>query len=284
MKNIFQRHWHTVVRLQKPTEKNIITEDNKGGQLIAETIYCGTDCEVGARMLVDAVSFKIEDAAWETHTLPVTIKPIPELRGIEAYFDSGAKIAKVVAPFGTLAVDLFKEVVRGVIQSETFLLPERGYDSAAAYNEYWDKFYLNTCHYYSNLDRVTKQWDYSEYTRTSVLFNRFVNQAVYIVQEGGYFVIASFSDSYHEISVELSLTDELVITKAEGTLLRAPDEVCKEAVLFLKKLNGYAGIDPVKKQLAELLGLGCGCVHLIDTVYEALQAANIAKNMSTAPR
>ncbi len=287
MINIFQRHWHTSVRLNPSNSGSAVnlndnvTEIGAGqqtniGQLQAETIYCGTDCEVGARLRVDPISFKIMEATWETYSLPVTITDIPGLRGIEAYFDSGPAISQAVAHLGSLSRALFKETVRGVIQSETFLLNGRGYASAADYNKYWDKFYLNTCRYYSNLDRVTKVWDYSDYTRTNILFNRFVSQSVYALLGGGYRVIATFSDSYHEMSVELVTESNLIITKSGGILLRAPDDVCKEANVFLQQLEGYDAKNAVKKQIALVLGQGEGCVHLIDTVYEALVAVNLA--------
>jgi len=285
MINIYQRHWHTSARLEPLTSGNAAFADdtaviNSGQQqkrqLMAETIYRGTDCEVGARLRVDPISFKIMEATWETYSLPVTITDVPGLRGIEAYFNSGPTISQVLAHLGPLPIALFKETVRGIIQSETFLLNERGFVSAADYNKYWDKFYLNTCHYYSNLDRVSKQWDYSEYTRTSILFNRFVSQSVYTLPGGGYRVVATFSDSYHELSIELDMDTNLNITKANGKLLRAPDDVCMEANVFLQQLEGYDANNPVKKQIAVVLGQGNGCVHLIDTVYDALEAINLA--------
>ncbi|KAF1085379.1 hypothetical protein SPSYN_01515 [Sporotomaculum syntrophicum] len=287
MINILQRHWHTSVRLNPPTSASAVNLNDTAaeigagqqtniGQLQAETIYCGTDCEVGARLRVDPISFKIMEATWETYSLPVTITDIPGLQGVEAYFNSGPAISEAVAHLGSLSRALFKETVRGVIQSETFLLSERGYASAADYNKYWDEFYLNTCRYYSNLDRITKVWDYSDYTRTNVLFNRFVSQSVYELLGGGYRVIATFSDSYHEMSVELETDSNLLITKSDGVLLRAPDDVCMEANVFLKQLQGFDANNPVKKQIALVLGRGDGCVHLIDTAYEALIAVNIA--------
>lgn len=287
MTNIFQRHWHTSVRLNPPTPGSAVNVNDTDAeidakqqtnteQLQAETIYCGTDCEVGARLRVDPISFKIMEATWETYSLPVTITDIPRLSGIEAYFNSGRAITEAVAHLGSLSLALFKETVKGVIQSEVFLLEQRGYASAIDYNKYWDKFYLNTCRYYSNLDRITKVWDYSDYTRTSVLFNRFVSQSVYTLPGGGYRVIATFSDSYHEMSVELKIDSNLLITKSDGILLRAPDVVCMESNVFLQQLEGYDANDPVKKQIALILGQGEGCVHLIDTVYEALVAVNLA--------
>ncbi len=286
MINIFQRHWHTSVRLNPPTSGNTAAANNADaaigaeqqpkGQLNAETIYRGTDCEVGARLRVDPISFKIMEATWETYSLPVTISDVPGLHGIEAYFNCGPAINKAVAHLGPFPRALFKETIRGVIQSETFLLNERGFASAADYNKYWDKFYLNTCRYYSNLDRVSKTWDYSDYKRTSILFNRFISQSVYAVPGDGYRVVATFSDSYHEMSVELDTENNLVITRADGILLRAPDNVCMEANVFLQQLAGYDANNPVKKQIAVVLGQGDGCVHLIDTVYDALVAVNMA--------
>ncbi len=285
MINIFQRHWHASTRLSptKPGNAAVVIDPGQQPkrQIIAETIYCDTDCEVGARLRVDPSSFKIMEATWETYSLPVTITNVPGLYGVEAYFNSGSAITEAVAHLGPIPRTLFNETVSCVILSEPFLFKERGFASAAAYREYWDVIYLNACRYYSNLDTASEQWDYSGYMRTSILFNRFASQSVFALPGGGFCVVATYSDSFHEISVEFDIESNLVITRGAGGLLRAPHAVCLEANVFLPYLQQLAGYDaknPVKKQLALVLGRGDGCVHLIDTVYDALIAVNIAVN------
>ncbi|KAF1083916.1 hypothetical protein SPSYN_02828 [Sporotomaculum syntrophicum] len=291
MINIFQRHWHSSTRRSSPKPGNaaegsavIETGRQSNGQIIAETIYCDTDCEVGARLRVDPISFKIIEATWETYSLPVTITDVSGLRGVEAYFNSGRAISEAVAPLGPIAHTLFNETVGCVILSEPFMIKERGFASVADYREYWDVIYLNACRYYSNLDTASEQWDYFSYARTSILFNKFASQSVFARPGGCFRVVATYSDSFHEISVEFDMESNLVITRGAGGLLRAPHAICLEDNAFLPYLQQLAGYDaknPVKKQLALVLGQGDGCVHLIDTVYDALVAANMAANRSS---
>ncbi len=286
MTNFFQRHWHAFTRLSPPktgeTGADAAAVMEPGQQikreLIAETIYCDTDCEVGARLRLDPKSFKIMEATWETYSLPVTIIDIPGMRGTEAYFNSGPALTEALAGLGPIARTVFNETIGCVILSEPFLIKERGFASYADYREYWDVIYLNACRYYSNLDTASELWDYSDYTRTSILFNRFASQSVFMLPDGGLRVTGVYSDTFHEISVEFDTESNLVITRAAGVLLRTPHAICPGTNVYLQQLAGFNAKNPVKKQLAKVLGQGDGCVHLIDTVYDALIAINMGAN------
>ncbi|WP_449240292.1 DUF2889 domain-containing protein [Desulfoscipio gibsoniae] len=308
MINVIQRHWLTTVRFDSPppgneakvnTDATVITEhqrehahlnsaqaaeldafrQQKTGYINAQTVYCGTDCEISTRLQVDPISFKIMDAAWENHSPPVAITNVPGMRGIEAYFNCGPAIKEALAGLGPFLRALFSETIRGIIQAETFLFKERGFASASDYSKYWEKFYANSCRYYSNLDKVSQSWDdYACYMRSGNLFNRFKSYSVYATPDFSYHVIATFSDSFHELSIELDIEKNMVITGAGGTLLRAPDKICKEAAVFLQQLPGHTTTSLSKKQVAALLGKGNGCVHIIDTVYDALASVGMAAN------
>ncbi|AGL01583.1 DUF2889 domain-containing protein [Desulfoscipio gibsoniae] len=287
MINVLQRHWVTTVHFDSSTPDGATAayhadftgsaeHQQTAGQIQAQTVYCGTDCEVGTRLWVDPISFKIKEAIWENYSPPVAITDVPGMRGLEAYFNCGPAI-KALADLGSFARALFAETIRGIIQAETFLFTERGFTSAAEYSKHWEKFYINSCRYFSNLEKVSKSWDeYVYYMRTGNLFNRFKAQSVYAVSGGGYHVVATFSDSFHELSVILDMDNNLVITGVLGTLLRAPDEICREATIFLQHLQGHDASNLGKKQVAALLGKGDGCVHIIDTVCDALMAVNMA--------
>lgn len=255
------------------------------GQLNAQTMYCATDREIGTRLRVDLVSFKILEATLENHSPSEIIMDIPQICGIEAYLNSGPAIRDALAHLDHLPRELFAETIRGIIQAETFLYKERGFASASEYNEHWNKTFADSCRYYSNLDRITQRWvDYVDYIRTGNLFNRFKTQSVYAINdEGGYFIIATFCDSFHELSIEIETDSSLVITKANGTLLRAPDNVCREATVLLQQLPGHGTASLNKKKIAALLGKGDGCVHIIDTVYDALTSVNMAKQRRSGP-
>lgn len=268
MLNILQRNWFTMVR-----------QDTNNGQLDARTVYLGTDGEMSALLKVTSSDFVINQANWETYSPSRTSINVHELIGVVAYLGSGAAIKKALKNLGPFPRSLFAETVRGIIQAETFIWAERGFNTAEAYSLFWEKMYANSCHYYSNLDKVEQTWsDYACAQRTSVLFNRFKSQFVYQCPGGMYRVHGQLSDSFHEVSVNLVFNRDLEIVEARGELLRAPDQVCRAATAFLAKMPGQRANQLSKKEIATLLGGGNGCVHIIDTVYDGIESMQLALN------
>lgn len=272
MRCLFQRHWHSFVRLEEHEEK----------KLIAEIAYCGTDREACARMVVDPKTLIIKEAVWEKYRTPGEtgwkIINLPQLVGIEAYFNSGKALREALAPLqDPFANNLFIESVRGIIQAETFIFTERGFSSPEAYQDYWDTFYVNSCHYFSNLERVTQGWfEHIGYSnRNGNLFNRMKTQTLYL-KEDSYLLAGHLNDSFHSVCIELELgKDGHTVKKAQGELLRAPDLVCREASELMVELTGKKLDGLNKKEFALLLGGGNGCVHLIDLVSDALETLKL---------
>ena len=265
MTNIFQRHWYTMVRRSRA-----------GGLLDTQTVYRGTDGECVALLMVEPKTLKIVTATWETYAPEFTTVEVKGLEGVEAYFNCGPVLKETLAGLGEFSRSLFAENVRGIIQAETFLLAERGFASPPEYTQYWDDFYVGACRYYSNLDRVSKKWhEHAGAYRITGLFNRFKSQNVYIDEQEGYRVTGMFSDSFHELSVDLTLDPNLLVIKANGVMLRIPDNVCSEALTYISTLPGNRLNGLGKKQVAGLLGAGEGCVHLIDLVHDAVESVKI---------
>ncbi len=265
MKNIFQRNWYTEVR----------RSDN--GQLQAKTSYVDTTREATAHLLVDVNSFIIEEALWEeqksSKPISARTRQVTPLQGSEAYFSSGPALREAATVLkDPLAVALFSETVKGIIQAETFLLSERGYSSEDEYDQKWTDFYLGSCRYYSNLDKVTSSWyeHVGESKRSGNLFVRFKTQSLFELREGQYLLIRNLSDSFHEVNVRLKL-DEFTVKEADRVLLRTPDIICREAASLLVNLHGLDIRGISKKELARLLGKGQGCVHVIDLVSDCTQ-------------
>lgn len=267
MRNTFQRHWFTMVRRSRTC-----------GLLDAQTVYRGTDGECAALLLVEPGTLKIVAATWESYAPEVTTVEVKGLKGVEAYFKCGPVLKETLAGLGEFPRSLFAETVRGIIQAETFLLAERGFASPSEYSRYWEKIYTGSCRYYSNLERISRTWDeYYGSDRITSLFNRFKSQKVYIDEKKGYRVAGMFSDSFHELSVDLALDPNLLVTKANGVMLRVPDNVCCEAVAYISELPGRLSDGLGKKQVAGLLGEGEGCVHMIDLVHDAMESVKIYK-------
>ncbi|MGI6119106.1 MAG: DUF2889 domain-containing protein [Desulfosporosinus sp.] len=266
MKNLFQRNWYT----------DVSRSDN--GMLRAETTYLDTYREAAAQLLVDVNSFIIKEALWterrSLQTKKVRTRQITALHGAEAYLNSGPALKKAAAFLAdSLTVSLFAEAIRGIVQAETFLLEERGYASEEDYDNAWADFYLGSCRYYSNLDRVTQSWyaHVGESKRDgNNLYVRFKTQSLFSLGEGRYLLTGNFSDSFHEISISIKL-DKFTVEHASGVLPRTPDLVCKEAAQLLDNLQGINLHGLPKKEIATILGNGQGCIHLIDLVSDCAQ-------------
>jgi len=268
---LFQRFWHSFVRWE---------EEKKN--LLAEIAYCGTDREACARMLVDPKTLLIKEATWEKYRTPGEtgweILTLPQLVGLEAYFNSGKELRDALSVLqDPLATFLFLEAVRGIIQAETFIFTERGFSSPESYQDYWDNFYINSCRYFSNLERVTQGWfehiGYSD--RRGNIYNRMKAHTLYL-KGGSYLLLAHLNDSFHSVCVELEVEKEThTVKKAQGELLRTPDSVCREVAELMSSLRGKKVKGLNKKEIASLLGGGNGCIHLIDLVSDALETLSL---------
>lgn len=271
MECLFQRHWHTEVK--KIAHK----------YLEAETVYHDTSRDLGASMEVAENSLIVRKAIWQEHRPIAKIKEelriLPQLEGIEAYFNSGPAINQALARYNDpLMTSLFAETVKGIIQAETFLFKERGYAMADEYEDYWKKFYTGSCRYYSNLDRVKQHWyeHLGTTERGGILFSRFKQQTLYRVNSGNYFLQGTLSDSFHELSVSIELDEEKKVVNLEGKLLRCPDQICRESTVYLPQLKGKLLSGLTKKEVAHDLGKNQGCVHLIDLTNDLAQTLVLA--------
>ncbi len=275
MECLFQRHWHILVRRQGEQS------------LWAETVYHDTIHDLVAGMQVNIRSFVIEQAQWEQHRPVVPdaeeLRAVPELSGIEAYFSSGAQVSRALAPYGeTLMGQLFAETVKGVIQAESFIFKERGYQTAEDYSRAWRDFYTGSCRYYSNLDRVRQEWyqHVGTTTRAGILFSRFIAQTLYRVSSERLLLQGTFNDSFHELAVSIELdAANRRVEEISGRLLRCPDQVCREATFFLPELKGTKLEDLSKKEIAGCLGRNQGCVHLIDLTFDLAYTLKLAEQV-----
>jgi hypothetical protein len=269
---IFQRNWHSSVRME---EQN----------LLSEVTYCGTDREVCARLMVNPKTLIVQKAVWEIYRTPdeagYKALDIPDMVGMEAYFGSGGNMRKALQPLqDPFAGELFAEAVRGIIQAETFLLEERGY-TPASYEQYWTDFYKDTCCFFSNLDRVSLGWyEYIGYsTRGGILFNRMKSQILSLYGDL-YHLGGHINDSFHGVAVDLELErDTHRVKSARGGLLRAPDPVCKEAAVYMKQLEGKLLSGMSKKYIAQLLGASNSCVHMVDLVFDGQETLALSNNI-----
>lgn len=244
-----------------------------GGLLDAQTVRLEGGSEWTAALVLDARTLCIRNACLENFCPPTseTAVPVPELVGVKAYLDGAAALKSALKGLDSRVAALFLETVRGVVQAETYLLQERGFESAAEYSSYFENIYAGSCRYYSYLDRVRRRWD--EYAggseRKGRLFWRSKTYLLYALAGGGNLVIGSLADTFHELNVRLWV-DGGRISTATADFLRIPDTVCSEAAGFLEDITGMDALSLNKKELAGMLGGSQGCIHLIDVVDDAV--------------
>jgi hypothetical protein len=260
MKSLFHCNWYTEVRR------------SPGGNLQASTSYLDTRREASAHLLADIHTFIIKEARLEEQRSlqPANIgsRQVPPLLGAAAYLSSGPVLKEAAAYLqDPLAVALFAETIKGIIQSERYLLPERGYASLEEFFLMWRGHGLDSCRLYSNLDRVTfGSYDPSRDLRPAGnLFVRFKSQTLYNLGPEHNLLVGYFSDSRHETSISLKLKGSIV-AEAEGGFVRPPNPICQETDELLANLRGVDLLGLSKKEIAAILGKGQGCVHMIDLV------------------
>lgn len=270
---LLQRNWHLTVRKEE-------------GGALTEVNYCGTDGEYCARLLVQPSTFKVLHAQWEVKRTTEgsfdKIMDLPAMCGVELYFNSGPALRQALASLQeSYAPALFADAVRALIQAETFLYRERGFNSTAAYDDYWNTNHLDSCRFYSNLDRVSQGW-YEHVgidKRAGNIFNRFKSHFLYAL-ENGYGLFGHFNDSFHGVATELQLAEDgSTVIKAKGSLLRAPDSVCLEAAAYMRLLEGKQLKGVKKRELVELLGSRQGCIHIFDTVFDSMETMETYGNL-----
>jgi hypothetical protein len=266
---LMQRFWHTTV----------VRDDQH--LLTASTSYMDAWVERRAVIQADINTLRIMEAWLERLGRPGDMSEnhehIDTLKGIEAYLGSGSDLRHALQ--GIKDVDeraLFNDSVIGIVQAETFLYKERGYADADAYNNAWEEFYLDSCRYYSHLDRIKTTWGgyIGQATRSKNLFDRCKTQQLYKNDRGGYVINGSLIDSFHQVNSSLELDENMKVVAAFGQLLRCPDEVCRESAAQMENIIGRL-MPTSKKQLAHLLGAGQGCVHLIDLAYDSIRTLEL---------
>ena len=119
---------------------------------------------------------------------------------------------------------------------------------------------------------MSRSWyEYLGYDkRYGNLFNRTKTQ-ILIKNNISYILTGFLNDSFHGLAVELALSENGVVEKAGGKILRAPDSVCKEAAAYLQDFLGKKLTSLSKKEIVSLLGNSQGCIHLIDLVIDGAE-------------
>lgn len=236
--------------------------------------------EAAAILTVDAASFLVRSCEWEIMradaAADVGAGSVPDMIGVEAYFDAGAAI-RALAGVPEKIRELLRDCVRGMIQAELYLHRERGYTDVASYDRFFDEYYTDTCRYYSYLDRRTCPFyeHAGDYVRKKNLFNRYKHHILEREREAPCATVSgSFHDSFHELGAELvfDVASGRIVT-ARSQFIRAPGPVCYEMDDMFAALEGERLAELDKKRIASFLGGGEGCFHLVDLTHALVVCA-----------
>jgi hypothetical protein len=283
MEFLLQRFWH--ISVVREAEKYIKST----------AVYSDSGEEIAMVFKVDVHDFVIREAYLRCLGGPGNMAerriPLPGLVGVSAYLGSGSELRQGLNNIPgegarSLVRSVVNETVTSLVQAETFLYRERGYTSLSDYSQAWDQFYAGSCRFYSNLDRTKVSWgDYiGDNIREVQLFDRFKSQQLYRNSAGNYLVTGTLVDSFHHMSTWLEIQGEgLQVVRAEGEIIRVPDDVCRESSRYLNNLKGIKLSGLRKKEMAELLGTGQGCVHFIDLIYDSVRTIGRYRELVTGP-
>ena len=275
MQLVYQRFWHNAVTRLGSRE------------LLSITNYLDTQSEYRVVLEIGVNDLIIKNAVVECYRQngEASVEPRiirPALQGIQAYFGSGKQVKEVLGADHRL-VELVLENIMAVIQAEAYFYEDRGFETAESYDDFWDQNYQESCIYYSNLASIKKR--FMQYIqpkhRTTQLFSRYRNVAVYILGTENQQINCNFSDSFHEMALNLTCHgNEHQVLNVEGWMLRCPDQVCRQSLPNLQGLVGLSLTGAKEKQILTLSGGSQGCTHLglmtVDAA-KALQAAFTAR-------
>ncbi|MGI5912843.1 MAG: DUF2889 domain-containing protein [Syntrophomonadaceae bacterium] len=242
-------------------------------EVTSECTKLSNKLEMTAWIIIDTYTFAIKRAGWAIYCSPKDITghfELPQLIGMTAYLNSGAQLKKLLGGEENETVrELIADCIRGIVQSEIFLLPERGYKNYTHYHGKWEQMYVDSCLYYSHLDTVPKVSMYEgDRNRTYNLFNRTKMVNITHEENGDYTVTASFTDCYHQLNIFLVLNPAGVVLESYGNFTRAHYNICFQNSHLLAKLKGFVLGQMTKKEIASLAGGSNGCDHMVSLLYE----------------
>ncbi len=250
--------------------------EREGNILIAKTIVLDGSWEGEGLLKLNIHSFKIQDAQWEIHDKQdqknSRRESLPELIGCSGYIQGKKELKKLQSKKdGAKIKYLFEQCINSVIQGETFVYKERGFDSEKSYNEYWDVLEENGCRMYSDTRAEDLPWtDYvGPINRKKNLFNRFKRVSFFSISPEELQAEGSFSDTYHEFHIRLILNaTTLSVLDCDLTFVRAPGGACFDNNANCPLLIGKILPQLTKKDLIDLFGRSHGCYHVVDILLD----------------
>ncbi len=122
--------------------------DLQNDKVVSRCVVLQRNWEAEAILTMSVETFIIERAECEIHrkTAPRYDKyeTITELEGCSGYIEGKRVLNQLRGkPAGELLRYLFTQCINGVIQAETYVYRQRGFETPNQYNKYWDKLEEN---------------------------------------------------------------------------------------------------------------------------------------------
>ncbi len=166
--------------------------------------------------------------------------------------------------------ELYNETVRGAYQAEAYLIEERGMGTLREYESYWCDLKEGYCRPYKPGDMpALHEWPVytgnTQHYRKRDLYNKYLHYAIMDKEEGVYRAAGSYSDSFHEMDIELTYDEEGIIRSFDMTAVRVPFAPCRELDhLNPEEVIGLNLRTMKKRDIGKVLGGAPGCFHMVD--------------------
>lgn len=239
-------------------------------EICARAVWLDRACEMAAEIVADIHTFVISEAWCETLKAPdgmqTGLRTIKLPEKATCYIEGKKQVSALLkAPQDRRIRYLLHQCINGVIQAETYTIPERGFRSFEEYNLFWDEVEKDGCRMYSNPAPEDLRWtDYvPQYPRRRMLFTRNKN---FEVRACGKEIRGRgcFMDSYHELYVDCVFDADTVIRSFEITYERAPGKACFDNRVHGEELIGRKAAGMSGRDIVDTLGRSQGCYHLVE--------------------
>ncbi len=239
--------------------------------VIAQSLYLDREKELQGTVCADINTYNIKEAFCEI--VKETDKDMEGLRrisfpeGTKCHIDGKRRVAGLLGePRNRHVKYMMDQCINGMIQAESYIYRERGFEDRESYNRFWDEIEEKGCRMYSHPHRDDLRWmDYiPQYERKHLLFSRYKN--IEIKKAGNaYEGRARFIDSYHELYADCCCDEKTGdIEIFEISYCRAPGKCCFDNSIHSGELLGRNIFRLTKGELVEIFGRSEGCYHLVE--------------------
>ena len=264
-------------------------------EILAQSMFVSSRYECSATLIANVNDFAVSSARWSVHRCPNMSArgegEIKEFAGVTADI-SAAKLIKSLEDFGDdgKVKELLLEDIRSIMQAETYLFREKGFEDREAYERFWQSDKSDFCRPYQKKENFPDIHEWSnhigayEHHRKDNLYNKYKSYVVMQKDDDQAIASGTYQDSFHEMYAEMTynLAGRDIIA-FDMVLRKGPHKACFEMNGFnTKELFVGKSVDELgKREIGRLIGGGPGCFHLVNIVTDLTDAARELKGTGT---